>query len=100
MSLAALDHALCDDVLVRRAETDRRLRSVSLLLHERVPTDVPPETTGATWSRPGARRSLDPPSGVDSRESGRFPDARPREWAAGSWISDSGQERCAGRTGT
>ena len=41
MILAALDNALCDDALVRRVHADRRVRAVELLLHERVPREVP-----------------------------------------------------------
>jgi len=43
MILAALDNALCDDTLVRRMRADPRVRSVELLLHERVPAERPLE---------------------------------------------------------
>ena len=93
MSLAALDNALCDDALVRRAETDRRLRSVSLLLHERVPIDVPPETTGADAvkpRRPTARAipSIEPWTPV---KAGAFPEMHVLgNGRLATWISDSG----------
>jgi cyclic beta-1,2-glucan synthetase len=86
MSLAALHNMLCDEALARHAEADRRLRSVSLLLHERVPTDVPPEATGADAVKPPApARSRDPRHrAMDSRESGSVSrDASARERPAG-----------------
>jgi cyclic beta-1,2-glucan glucanotransferase len=43
MILAALDNALCDGALLRRMHADPRVHSVELLLHERVPTERPPE---------------------------------------------------------
>ncbi|MAE97341.1 MAG: cellobiose phosphorylase [Deltaproteobacteria bacterium] len=43
MILAALDNALCDGALLRRMRGDPRVRSVELLLHERVPMDRPLE---------------------------------------------------------
>lgn len=39
MVLAALGNALCDEALVRRMHSDRRVRSVELVLHERVPME-------------------------------------------------------------
>ena len=93
MSLAALDNALCDDVLVRRAEADRRLRSVALLLHERVPIDVSPETTGAdavTPRRPTARPipRIEPWTPV---KAGAFPEMHVLgNGRLATWVSDSG----------
>ena len=93
MSLAALDNALCDDALVRRAEADRRMRSVALLLHERVPIDVPPETTGADAvkpRRPTARSipSIEPWTPV---KAGAFPEMHVLgNGRLATWISDSG----------
>jgi cyclic beta-1,2-glucan synthetase len=93
MSLAALDNALCDDVLARRTEADRRLRSVALLLHERVPIDVPPETTGADSATP--RRSTE--RAIPGTEpwtpvmAGAFPEMHVLgNGRLGTWISDSG----------
>ncbi len=48
MILAALDNALCDDVLIRRVHADPRVRSVELLLHERVPSERPLEVLPLT----------------------------------------------------
>ncbi|HEU4429985.1 MAG TPA: glucoamylase family protein, partial [Myxococcota bacterium] len=42
MTLAALDNALCGDALVRRFHADLRIRTAELLLHERIPREVPP----------------------------------------------------------
>ncbi len=93
MSLAALDNALCDDALVRRTEADQRLRSVALLLHERVPVDVPPETTGADTvgpRRPTARTipRIEPWTPVMA---GAFPEMHVLgNGRLATWISDSG----------
>jgi cyclic beta-1,2-glucan synthetase len=43
MILASLANHLADDALVRRFRSVPRVRTVDLLLHERVPTEVPPE---------------------------------------------------------
>ncbi|MEH6758655.1 MAG: glucoamylase family protein [Parasphingorhabdus sp.] len=43
MILCAIGNSLCDDVLVKRFEEDPRMRAVSLLLHERVPQELPSE---------------------------------------------------------
>ena len=43
MILAAIDNALCEEVLVRRMRANARIRSVELLLHERIPTERPLE---------------------------------------------------------
>jgi cyclic beta-1,2-glucan synthetase len=93
MSLAALDNALCDDALVRRAETDPRLRSVSLLLHERVPIDVPPETTGADAVKPRrpAARSIPRIEPWTPVRAGAFPEMHLLgNGRLATWISDSG----------
>ena len=47
MTLAAIGNALMDNVLVRRFSADRRMRAMELLLQERVPWDVPPESLRA-----------------------------------------------------
>ncbi|MCR4282507.1 MAG: cellobiose phosphorylase, partial [Bauldia sp.] len=43
MTLAAVGNALTNDALVRRFHADRRMRTMELLLQERVPWEVPPE---------------------------------------------------------
>jgi len=43
MILAALDNLLCDGALIRRMRADPRVRSIELLLHERVPAERPLE---------------------------------------------------------
>ncbi len=43
MILAALDNVLCGGALLRRMHADPRVRSVELLLHERVPEERPEE---------------------------------------------------------
>jgi cyclic beta-1,2-glucan synthetase len=43
MIMCAIGNSLCDDNLVRRFEEDARISSVSLLLHERIPQELPSE---------------------------------------------------------
>ncbi len=43
MILCAIGNSLCDDILARRFEKDLRMSAVSLLLHERVPQELPSE---------------------------------------------------------
>ena len=43
MILAAIDNLLCDEVLVRRFQSNPRIQTVSLLLQERIPGDLPAE---------------------------------------------------------
>ncbi len=43
MIMCAIGNSLCDDILVRRFEEDARISSVSLLLHERIPQELPSE---------------------------------------------------------
>jgi len=71
MILAALGNALHDDVLVRRFHADLRMRSTEMLLHERVPLELPPafvreEPEPAAASREGAWAAPAPwnPEGV------------------------------------
>lgn len=45
MSLAALGNALCSDMLVKWFHADPHIRTIDLLLHERVPWELPPELT-------------------------------------------------------
>ena len=93
MILAALDNVLHGDVLVRRFHTDLRMRSTELLLHERIPRELPPgfareerEPVAAprapVWPEPGPWS----PAGVPGA---------PRIHALGngrlaSWISSAG----------
>ncbi len=45
MSLAALGNALCSDILVEWFHADPHIRTIELLLNERVPWELPPELT-------------------------------------------------------
>ena len=45
MSLAALGNAICNDMLVGWFQADPRLRTIDLLLNERIPWELPPERT-------------------------------------------------------
>jgi cyclic beta-1,2-glucan synthetase len=93
MILAALDNALCDDALVRRAATDRRMRSVALLLHERVPVDVPPEAATADTAKPRrtTARSIPPIEPWTPVKAGAFPEMHLLgNGRLATWISDSG----------
>jgi cyclic beta-1,2-glucan synthetase len=93
MILAALDNALCDDALVRRAATDRRMRSVALLLHERVPIDVPPEAATSDTAKPRrtTARSIPPIEPWTPVKAGAFPEMHLLgNGRLATWISDSG----------
>ena len=57
MTLAAITNVLCDDALVRRFHADRRVRTVEVLLQERVPRERPTEEARARErAEPAARR--------------------------------------------
>jgi len=43
MILCAIGNSLCNDILARRFEKDPQVKAVSLLLHERVPQELPSE---------------------------------------------------------
>jgi cyclic beta-1,2-glucan synthetase len=93
MILAALDNTLCDDALVRRAAADRRMRSVALLLNERVPVDVPPEAAAADTATPRrtAARAIPPIEPWTPVKAGAFPEMHLLgNGRLATWISDSG----------
>ncbi|RPI53214.1 MAG: cellobiose phosphorylase, partial [Acidobacteria bacterium] len=93
MVLAAIDNALNDGALVRRTERDRRLRSVALLLHERVPVDVAPEAATAAVAQP-RRTSVRPIPRIEPwlpMKAGAFPEMHVLgNGRLATWISDSG----------
>ena len=61
MILAAIGNALHDDVHVRRFREDRRMRSMELLLQERIPWELPLETVREEERRePASRRTVVP----------------------------------------
>lgn len=68
MTIAAIANAVAGDAIVQWFGADRRLQSADILLHERVPWEVPPE-------RQRARRPPAPAIAVTPR-------ARPRAWEA------------------
>jgi len=93
MILAALDNVMCDDALVRRAAADRRMRSVSLLLHERVPLEVAPEAAIVEVRKPKRQRALTVPvvEPWSPVKAGAFPEMHLLgNGRLASWISDSG----------
>ncbi len=93
MALAALDNTLCDDVLVRRTAVDRRMRSVALLLHERVPIDVAPEAAVADTVRPRrpAAQSVPAAEPWTPVKAGAFPEVHLLgNGRLATWITDSG----------
>jgi cyclic beta-1,2-glucan synthetase len=61
MILSALDNALCDDALRRRMHADSRVRLVELLLHERIPSERPPELLSRDERPDGRPRALQLP---------------------------------------
>lgn len=68
MTVAAIANALCDNFLVDWFHADARVRTVDLLLNERIPWELPPEL---------ARLDL-----VASPEAGAGSLARPQPWEA------------------
>ncbi|MGE3744503.1 MAG: glucoamylase family protein [Sphingomonadaceae bacterium] len=54
MSLAALGNALCDNMLVRWFHADPYIRTVDLLLNERIPWELPPEIARVEVREPQA----------------------------------------------
>ena len=93
MALAALDNTLCDDALVRRTATDRRMRSVALLLNERVPIDVAPEAAVADTARPRrtAAQSVAAVQPWTPVKAGAFPEIHLLgNGRLATWVSDSG----------
>ncbi len=64
MILAALANALAQGALVRRFHADRRMRTAELLLHERIPLELPPESVrAAEQAGPAPRRPALPAPG-------------------------------------
>jgi cyclic beta-1,2-glucan synthetase len=95
MILAALDNALNDGVLVRRLHADSRVRSVELLLHERVPVERPLELLPRE-RRPSAPslRGLPSLRSWTPRTIGSVPDMHVLgNGRLSSWISESGGGR-------
>jgi cyclic beta-1,2-glucan synthetase len=93
MILAAIDNALMGRVLVRRVASDPRMHAVSLLLHERVPTEIEPEAVSAD-TRVG---NTEPPAPMPNaapwspRRQGVFPQLHLLgNGRLASWVSDSG----------
>ena len=93
MVLAAVDDVLCDDALVRRFHADRRVRTVEVLLQERVPRERPTEPARAgERAEPAARRPA--PALLEAWEPAGLPGV-PKVHVLGngrvsSWISESG----------
>jgi cyclic beta-1,2-glucan synthetase len=84
MILTAIDNVLHGDVWVDRFHTDLRMRSTELLLHERIPREIPPGF---------AREEREPAAPP------REPAGRPRSWAPpapwGPRIHTLGNGRCS-----
>ena len=59
MSIAAIANALFDDLFVRLFHADARVQTVDLLLHERIPWELPPRSSAS--SRPLRRLEGAPP---------------------------------------
>jgi cyclic beta-1,2-glucan synthetase len=95
MILAAIDNLLSNDVLVARTLDNPLLRAVSLLLHERVPTELPTESvivSERTRRAEAARdRHVMPVAPWVPVRCGRFPEMQLiGNGRLSSWISDSG----------
>ena len=52
MSMAALGNALCDDMFVRWFHGDPHIRTIDLLLNERIPWELPPEISRIEFREP------------------------------------------------
>jgi cyclic beta-1,2-glucan synthetase len=93
MILAALDNALHGDVLVQRFHADLRMRATELLLHERIPRELPNDSSrGQLETAVPAAESAPPP--LHSWAPAGIHDA-PRVHLLGngrlcSWISKAG----------
>jgi cyclic beta-1,2-glucan synthetase len=93
MALAAINNVLCDDALVRRFHADRRVRTVEVLLQERVPRERPTEAARSRErAEPAARRPA--PVLLAAWDPAGLPGV-PRVQLLGngrmsSWISESG----------
>ncbi len=95
MILAAIDNTLSGDALVRRTLANPLMRAVSLLLHERVPTELPTEAVivAERTERPLAapRPHTAPVAPWSPVRCGRFPEMQLiGNGRLSSWISDSG----------
>lgn len=93
MILAALGNALCADVLVRRFHTDPRVRAIELLLHERVPWELPPEISRAEQREaPSPREGMVPvPHAWHPPANAGFPQVQVLgNGRLASWISEAG----------
>ncbi len=91
MILAALDNVLGDDILVRRTESDPRMASVSLLLHEQVPSHVPPQMRAAVIRRRSPARSVPEGQLWTPVKGGAFPEIHLLgNGRLSTWLAESG----------
>lgn len=96
MTLAALDNALCDGVLVRRFHADPRVQAVELLVHERVPWETPPSvcTLEKRQVLPKRRTSMPAPQPWRPRSAEAFPQMHALgNGRMASWITEAGGGR-------
>ena len=93
MTLAAIDNALTNNALVRRFNTDRRMRTMELLLQERVPWDVSAESLRAVSKEevPSGRATTAPPRAWIPATNLDFPQVHALgNGRLATWISASG----------
>ncbi|HLG58339.1 MAG TPA: glucoamylase family protein [Vicinamibacterales bacterium] len=93
MALAAIDNVLCNDTLVRRFHADRRVRTVEVLLQERVPRERPTEAARSRERAEAAARR--PVPALPEAWDPVGPPGVPKVQLLGngrmsSWISESG----------
>ena len=96
MILAAIDNALCGQAMLRRLAAESRLHAVSLLLHERVPSEIPPEVVAVeTPAEPEDARAATPVvQPWRPRRQGAFPEVLLLgNGRLSSWMADSGAGR-------
>ena len=96
MILGALGNALCEDAHVRRFREDRRMRVMELLLHERIPRELPSEPgREEELLRPSSRQTAVPV--LDAWQPAAMPVVPQVHMLANgrmaSWISEAGGGR-------
>ncbi len=93
MIMAALVNALCDNVLVRRFAEEPRVQVMALLLHERVPQELPTENRRVEVQErpPASWGGVPPPQPWTPQGDGLFPQVQVLgNGRLCSWLSSAG----------
>jgi cyclic beta-1,2-glucan synthetase len=112
MSLAALGNAMCSDMLVEWFHADPHIRTIDLLLNERVPWELPPELTrdevfGVRTLREGTIPGLHPwnprlfggHTQLHALSNGRLTSRIATTGGGGLWWHQHALTRCTGGAG-